>query len=114
MLVANQLATGRRGADLVFGRSAEEAFYRSTVRSRALRAWKAAKLQPIGLHECRHTFASLMIASGVNIKAVSTYMGHAQVSITLDLYGHLMPNAEAEAAKQLQAYLDRPASGGEA
>lgn len=114
VLVAHQLATGRRGADLVFGRTTTEAFYRSTVRSRALRAWKAAKLQPIGLHECRHTFASLLIASGVNIKAVSTYMGHAQVSITLDLYGHLMPNAEAEAAEQLQAYLDRPVSGGQA
>ncbi len=33
-------------------------------------------------HECRHTFASLMIAAGVNQKALQTYMGHASVSIT--------------------------------
>ena len=47
----------------------------------------------------RHTFASLMIAAGVNAKALSTYMGHAIISITLDRYGHLMPGNEAEAAR---------------
>ena|ERR1035438_5238083 len=53
------------------------------------------------------TFASLMIAAGVNAKALSTYMGHAGIQITLDLYGHLMPGNESEAAAQLDAYLDR-------
>jgi integrase len=62
-------------------------------------------LQPIGMHECRHTFASLMIAAGVNAKALQTYMGHASVSITLDRYGHLMPGSEAEAAELLDSYL---------
>jgi len=60
---------------------------------------------PITLHECRHTFASLMIAAGVNAKALSTYMGHA--TITLDRYGHLMPGNEAEAAGLLDTYLQR-------
>ena len=40
-----------------------------------------------------------MIAAGVNAKALSTYMGHANIAITLDRYGHLMPGAEAEAAR---------------
>ena len=61
----------------------------------------------ITLHECRHTFASLMIAAGVNAKALSTYMGHANISITLDRYGHLMPGNEDEAAGLLDAYLER-------
>jgi hypothetical protein len=39
-----------------------------------------------------------MIAAGVNAKALSTYMGHANISITLDRYGHLMPGNEDEAA----------------
>jgi integrase len=65
---------------------------------------------PVVLHECRHTFASLMIAAGVNAKALSTYMGHAGIQITLDLYGHLMPGNESEAAAQLDAYLDRAGS----
>ena len=84
------------------------------LRKRSAQAWKTAELEPITLHEARHTFASLMIAAGVNAKALSTYMGHANIAITLDRYGHLMPGNEAEAAELLDAYLDesttRPAS----
>jgi integrase len=70
-------------------------------------AWRQAKLQPITLHEARHTFASLMIAAEVNAKALSTYMGHANISITYDRYGHLMPGNESEAVERLDAYLAR-------
>lgn len=62
-------------------------------------------IAPISLHECRHTFASLMIAAGGNAKALSTYMGHASITITLDRYGHLMPGNENEAAARLDTYL---------
>ena len=48
-----------------------------------------------------------MIAAGVNAKALSTYMGHANISITLDRYGHLMPGNEEDAADLLDAYLER-------
>ncbi len=44
-----------------------------------------------------------MIAVGVNAKALSTYMGHASISITLDRYGHLFPGSEDEAAGLLDA-----------
>ena len=60
---------------------------------------------PVTLHECRHTFASLMIAAGVNAKALSTYMGHSSITITLDRYGHLMPGDESQAAELLDCYL---------
>lgn len=59
------------------------------------------------LHECRHGYASLMIAAGVNVKALSTFMGHANIRITLDQYGHLLPGAEDEAAGLLDAFLAR-------
>jgi integrase len=72
---------------------------------RAATAWKKAKLTRITLHECRHTYASLMIAAGVNAKALSAYMGHSSVMITLDRYGHLMPGNEGEAAGLLDQYL---------
>ena len=61
----------------------------------------------IGLHECRHAFASLMIAAGVNAKALSIYMGHASITITIDRYGHLMPGNEEAAAALLDGYLER-------
>ena len=48
-----------------------------------------------------------MIAAGINSKALSTYMGHASITITLDRYGHLMPGNEREAGAMLDAYLAR-------
>jgi integrase len=82
-------------------------FTPTAVHRRARLRWKKAKLDQIGLHECRHTFASLMIAAGINAKALSTYMGHSSITITLDRYGHLMPGNEGEAAALLDAYLLR-------
>jgi integrase len=64
-------------------------------------------LEPIGLHDCRHTCASLLIAAGVNAKALSTIMGHASIGITFDVYGHLMPGGEEEARSRVDAYLER-------
>ena len=92
---------------LAFGAKATDPYTVTPLTYRAQKAWKAAGLTPITLHECRHTFASLMIAAGVNAKALSTYMGHASISITLDRYGHLMPGNEEEAAGLLDAYLSR-------
>jgi integrase len=64
-------------------------------------------LTPVGLHECRHTYAAFMIAAGVNAKALSTYMGHSTITITLDRYGHLLPGNEHEAATLLDNWLER-------
>ena len=64
-----------------------------------------AGLEPIGLHEARHTFASVLIAAGVNAKAITTYMGHASIQTTYDLYGKLMPGSESEASALVDAYL---------
>ncbi len=99
-----QLAAPADPETLVFGTGAVP-FSASSLSERAQRAWEKAGLQPICLHDCRHTFASLMIAAGVNAKALSTFMGHANISITLDRYGHLMPGAEDEAAILMDAYL---------
>ena len=59
---------------------------------------RAAQADPFTLHECRHGYAALMIAAGVNVKALSTFMVHANIGITLDQYGHQLPGAEDEAA----------------
>ena len=50
-----------------------------------------------------------MIAAGVNPKALSTYMGHSTITITLDRYGHLLPGNEHEAASLLDAWLEAAA-----
>lgn len=98
-------------ATLVFGADGSTPFAAAALTERADTAWTAAKLERITLHEGRHTFASLMIAAGVNAKALSTYMGHATIAITMDRYGHLMPGNEEEAAGLLDAYLERANTG---
>lgn len=113
--------TGRSGDDLVFGRSPAHAFYASTVDGRAKRAWKAANererqagerkgreaglLVPISLHLCRHTFASLLIDSGANPKAIQEFMGHSKIQTTFDVYGHLLPGSRDEVRRRMDAYL---------
>jgi integrase len=109
LLVEHRLRSGRREG-LVFGASRERPFCPSAVARRAQRAWSKAALQPITLHEARHTFASLMIAASVNAKALSSYMGHSSVTITYDRYGHLMPGNETEAISLLDRYLETPSS----
>jgi integrase len=106
------LATGRSGDDLVFGRTPRVAFVASTVSTRADRAWQAAGLDRMTLHGCRHTFASLLIAAGENPKAVQEFMGHATITMTFDLYGHLFPGSRDEARARMDAYLDAELSRG--
>ncbi len=73
---------------------------------RSKRLWIKKGHAPITLHECRHTYASLMIAAGVDFKALSEFMGHSDIAITLDRYGHLLPGAGDEAAELLDKYLN--------
>jgi integrase len=101
-----KLRTGRDGEDLVLGRTRCQPPTPSTVRARATKAWRAAKLAPITLHECRHTFASLLIAAGTNPKGVQEYMGHASITMTFDQYGHLFPGSRDEARERMDAYLE--------
>lgn len=74
-------------------------------------------LEPIGLHECRHTAASWMNAAGVNPKVASILMGHSTperaaaaaagaASITLSRYTHALPGDLELARDQLNAYID--------
>lgn len=107
-LLEHKLATGRGGEDLVFGPALDRPIAANTIYRRADKAWKDAGLsERLRLHQARHTYASFMIAAGVNAKALSSYMGHSSITVTFDLYGHLMPGSEAESAELLGAFLER-------
>ncbi len=105
-LLEHLARTERRGADLIFGNTPESPFAANRLQRRADEAWDAEGLARITPHECRHSFAAMMVAAGVNAKALQTFMGHASITITLDTYGHLMPGSEAEAAGLVESYLD--------
>jgi integrase len=80
--------TGRDGADLVFGATADRPFTPTHVRKLALNAWAAAAvgsflraesgtLEPIGLHGLRHSSVSLMHDAGFSLERIADYVGHS-------------------------------------
>ena len=53
----------------------------------------------IRLHDLRHTHATLLLAKGVPVKVVSERLGHASATITLQVYAHVMPGNQRDAAE---------------
>ena len=91
--------------DLVFTRPDGRALVPWAV-SRAFRDHGRAALLPrIPLHGLRHTYATLALASGINPRIVSARLGHATVALTLDVYSHVLPQADREAAERIAALL---------
>ena len=63
---------------------------------------KAAKLD-VTLHSLRHTHASHLIASGLDVLTISCRLGHGSPTITLAVYGHLFSNTDDRAAQIMEA-----------
>jgi integrase len=110
-LAAHRLRGQANDKGLLFADRRGEALNTTALVRRARKRWHQQGLSPIGLHECRHTYAAFMIAAGVNAKALSAYMGHSSITVTLDRYGHLMPGHEGEAAAMLTAYIEGHTGG---
>jgi site-specific recombinase XerD len=67
-------------------------------------ALKAAGIEPsraTGMHALRHFYASVLLDAGVNIKALSEWLGHADPAFTLRVYTHLMPESQRRARRAL-------------
>lgn len=112
-LMDRRLLVEDSGEDvLVFGQAYGRPFQANVIYRRADRAWSKVGLGRLRLHQARHTYASFMIAAGVNAKALSSFMGHSSIKVTFDLYGHLMPGTEGEAALLLDRYLGSQVSSG--
>src|SRR5260370_23826411 len=62
------------------------------------------------LHDLRHSAVAILIAQGVNIKAISELLGHSSVAFTLQVYGHLMEETKKETANKMDAALSPVAS----
>ena len=70
---------------------------------------RRAGLPQIPLHGLRHTYATVALSSGINPRIVSGRLGHSTVAFTLDVYSHVLPQADEEAAVRIAA-LVRPRS----
>jgi integrase len=90
---------------LVFSGATGQPLRGTTVTTAARKEWAARDLTPIGLHEARHTYASLSAAAGIRIEDLSEFMGHTSLNMTYKRYRHLYPEARIEARERLDAYL---------
>jgi integrase len=70
--------------------------------SRLLRRAGLPRIRP---HDLRHTSATLLLARGVPVKVVSEMLGHANVGITLSVYGHVLPHMQEQAASTMDTLL---------
>ena len=69
------------------------------------RVLKRAGLPKVRFHDLRHTFATVALQNGVDIKTVSGMLGHYSVGFTLDTYAHVTTQAQREAAKTMGSVL---------
>ncbi len=92
---------------LVFAKVGGEHLSPEYVTKTFTRLAKAAGLRPIRLHDLRHGAASLRLAAGSDIAAVSKMLGHSSISITADTYSHLLRGVGRQAAEAAQALVPR-------
>lgn len=88
---------------LVFGDAPNRPRREPTRQAR--RIWEDLGRTSVKLHEARHSFASMLIAAGANLKQVQELMGHNSITITMDTYGHLYPSSRQDAIDALDAML---------
>ena len=70
------------------------------------RDWRAIKAKTgLRFHDLRHAHASLLIAAGAHPKVIQERLRHKQVSTTMDIYGHLMPGLQEQAAQSIDTAL---------
>jgi integrase len=66
---------------------------------------KARRLKRVRFHDLRHSHATHMLAAGIHPKVASERLGHSKVGITLDLYSHVLPGMQSEAATQVNVLI---------
>lgn len=64
----------------------------------------------ISFHDLRHTHATMLLTQGVNPKIVQERLGHSKISVTMDVYSHVMPGMQRKAADELEENLFRDPS----
>ncbi len=69
------------------------------------RVLKRAGLPRVRFHDLRHTFATLALQNGVDVKTVSGMLGHYSAGFTLDTYVHVTTSAQRQAAKAMEHVL---------
>lgn len=98
-----KLACPKSELNLVFPNKAENPINHNNLVNRHFNpALKAAGLPKIRFQDLRHTYASLLIEQGKNVKYIQSQIGHSSTSVTLNIYAHLMKPVNQKAACRLE------------
>lgn len=82
--------------------------FTKTVWEGAFRAAKVVRVKQVeGMHALRHFYASTLLANGVSIKELATYLGHADPGFTLRVYTHLVPSSHKRARLAIDTVFGR-------
>jgi integrase len=85
------MVTGKAVPWIFMDQSGERVLYSTTVPKIWKKIVKKAAVRYLSFHKLRHTYATQMIARGADPKYLQAQMGHADLSMTMDTYGHLFP-----------------------
>jgi len=104
-----RLASGADWPDLglVFTNQRGDPIHRAVVAHSMARVCKRLSLPPVTPHGLRHLSASVLIAKGIPLPAVSARLGHSKVSITLDVYSHVVGGEDKAAADVMDTVMGR-------
>ena len=105
----NRMQVGNRWVDsnYVFTSWDGKPFHPDTISSQFKKFIKRNNLPDVHLHSLRHTNASLLIASGTDLRTVSNRLGHAQLSTTGNIYAHAIKSADEMASNALENMLNK-------
>lgn len=92
--------------NLVFTNELGEHLSKNTVYSHCKSVVAKIGMPSTRFHDLRHTFATLSLQNGDDIKTVSASLGHATVAFTLDVYGHVTEKMKQDSADRMQAFID--------
>jgi integrase len=99
---------GLGAAELVFCDTSGRAMKGAALLRRFREHIAEAGLPVIGIHGLRHTSATMLLLANVSAKVVQERLGHANITMTLGRYSHVLPSMQREAAGALQALLGSP------
>ncbi|HEY3455984.1 MAG TPA: tyrosine-type recombinase/integrase [Bryobacteraceae bacterium] len=68
---------------------------------------RAVQIKAIGFHDLRHAHASELLSAGTPVKTVSKRLGHANATVTMNTYAHLLSGDDERAAKHIQRTLEK-------
>lgn len=87
--------------DLIFPSSIGTPLSQSNLNRDYKQLLKEANLPDIRFHDLRHTAASLMLKQGASVKVVQERLGHSDAAMTLNVYSHVIPGMQREAAEKM-------------